>query len=147
MPVKEIILIMQNHGYQYFRNSQRSGFSNRLYASDTRLSLDTSYPNLTSISHAYGLIYSSISSLAELHSVLTSWKNDDSPKPIKTLVEVVLSHEELLSPKCQPSVMADGSIISMPLEDMSPLLPSDDLEALLGTPLSSQSYAARTEQR
>jgi acetolactate synthase-1/2/3 large subunit len=43
------------------------------------------------------------------------------------IVEVILEENEVLAPKVSALPQADGSLLSMPLEDMSPLLPRDVL--------------------
>lgn len=44
------------------------------------------------------------------------------------LINVHLKNDEVLSPKVAAMPQPDGSIISMPLEDMSPLLTLEELE-------------------
>ena len=56
---------------------------------------------------------------------------DDSLK----VVEVILKEDETLSPKVSAMPQSDGSIISMPLEDMSPLLPRALLRQEMLVPL------------
>jgi len=56
-----------------------------------------------------------------------------------------LSTVEMLAPKVAALPQPDGSMLSMPLEDMSPLLPLEQLQAEMQRPLSSQSLAARGE--
>jgi acetolactate synthase-1/2/3 large subunit len=51
------------------------------------------------------------------------------------IVEVMLEENVVLSPKVAALPQPDGSIISMPLEDMSPLLPRDQLRKEMLIPL------------
>jgi len=48
---------------------------------------------------------------------------------------VVLEENEVLAPKVSAIPQPDGSMISMPLEDMSPLLPRDVLRKEMIIPL------------
>ncbi|MCA8973628.1 MAG: hypothetical protein KDC98_02855, partial [Planctomycetes bacterium] len=57
--------------------------------------------------------------------------------------DVHLLSDETLAPKCAAIPRADGSIVSMPLEDMSPLLSLDELAAQMSTPLQPASLQAR----
>jgi acetolactate synthase-1/2/3 large subunit len=63
------------------------------------------------------------------------------PRPC--LVDLHVATDEQLSPKAAALPQKDGSMLSMPLEDMSPLLSLEELEAEMLTPLTSQSRAAR----
>jgi acetolactate synthase-1/2/3 large subunit len=58
-------------------------------------------------------------------------------------VDVRLATEEQLTPKAAALPQADGSMLSMPLEDMSPLLSLADLKREMVVPLAEQSLAAR----
>jgi acetolactate synthase-1/2/3 large subunit len=51
------------------------------------------------------------------------------------VVEVVLEEDEILAPKVSALPQPDGSIVSMPLEDMSPLLSRADLRREMIVPL------------
>jgi acetolactate synthase-1/2/3 large subunit len=63
------------------------------------------------------------------------------PGPI--LCDVSIIKNEALWPKVAAIPQADGGMISMPLEDMSPLLPVEKLEQEMLVELSSSSYEAR----
>ena len=52
-----------------------------------------------------------------------------------SIVEVMLEEQVVLTPKVSALPQSDGSIISMPLEDMSPLLPRDVLRQEMLVPL------------
>jgi acetolactate synthase-1/2/3 large subunit len=62
------------------------------------------------------------------------------PRPC--LIDVQLVPDETLQPKCAAIPRADGSIVSMPLEDMSPLLPLETLKAEMIVPLLPASLDA-----
>ena len=55
------------------------------------------------------------------------------------LVDVRVLESEALFPKSAALPQADGSMISMPLEDMSPLLPRDEFRANMLVPLDPAS--------
>jgi acetolactate synthase-1/2/3 large subunit len=53
--------------------------------------------------------------------------------PGRVICEVFMSPTQLFSPKLGVVARADGSLVSPPLEDLSPLLPRDVLEqAMIG---------------
>ena len=143
LPGSVILCIMENHGYQSIRNSQRTSFSGRLFASDTRNMSSTRFPDLSILAPAYGFRYVCIRTLHDLDTLFSSIDLDDTSKNYKIIASIKIEVEEILAPKCVPYIHADGSIISMPLEDMSPLLGALELESLLGSPLTQQSLSAR----
>ena len=62
-----------------------------------------------------------------------------------SIIEIKLVEEEALWPKVSVVTKEDGSMVSMPLEDMSPLLSEKELNIALGfnNPLSKESIKAR----
>ena len=80
-----------------------------------------------------------ITKLEELYASIANALALGSP----SLIEVVLQKDEKRSPKCATSPQKDGSMLSMPLEDMSPLLPLEVLENEQFTRLSPESLNAR----
>jgi len=65
------------------------------------------------------------------------------PSPI--IIEVMLQTDENLSPKVAAIPQKNGSMLSMPLEDMSPLLPIQVLEKEMCIDLLPASYSARIQ--
>ncbi|MDP1898094.1 MAG: hypothetical protein Q8K43_09440, partial [Sulfurimicrobium sp.] len=64
-------------------------------------------------------------------------------QPWPLLVDVRLISNEALVPKVSALPQPDGSIKSMPLEDMTPLLPLETLRAEMDVELSALSLVAR----
>lgn len=123
------LFIMNNGGYASIRNTQRNYFSSRYVASGPESGLNM--PDLDKLAHTYGLGYMEISDCQNLRGQLT--KAQTLPRPC--IIDVRLIPEEALAPKCAAIIGADGSIVSMPLEDMSPLLPLSQLQAEMVVPL------------
>jgi acetolactate synthase-1/2/3 large subunit len=59
------------------------------------------------------------------------------------IIDMQLVSNEVLSPKVAALPQPDGSMLSMPLEDMSPLLPLEELKREMMIPLLPQSEKAR----
>ena len=59
------------------------------------------------------------------------------------MFDVLLTRNEMLAPKCSAMPQPDGSILSMPLEDMSPLLPMDVMTERMGQDIDGLSQKAR----
>lgn len=123
------LFIMNNGGYASIRNTQRNYFSSRYVASGPESGLNM--PGLDKLAQAYGLAYMEISDCKDLRGQLA--RAQALPRPC--IIDVRLIPEEALAPKCAAIIGADGSIVSMPLEDMSPLLPLSQLQAEMIVPL------------
>lgn len=130
------LFIMNNGGYASIRNTQRNYFNGRYLGSgpDSGLLM----PSLEKLANTYGLPFLEISDCTNLAEALAHAQT--LPRPC--LIDVRLIPEESLQPKCAAIPRADGSIISMPLEDMSPLLPLEILKAEMIVPLLPASLEA-----
>ena len=113
------VVVMNNGGYASIRNTQRNYFEGRYLGtgSDSGLYI----PDFVAIAKAIGFDSNDIYSVKELENAFGS----RGPK----VVNVHLQTDEVLSPKVAAMPQFDGSIISMPLEDMSPLLTIEELKA------------------
>jgi acetolactate synthase I/II/III large subunit len=107
------LVIMNNNGYASIRNTQRNYFQGRYVGSGQSSGLWI--PDFMKLAAAMDIPCERVTDIAQLKSSLFG----DQLR----MVEVILEEDELLTPKVSALPQADGSIISMPLEDMSPLLP------------------------
>lgn len=131
------LIVMDNEGYASIRNTQRNYFQGRYIATDSNSGLHI--PNLGAISQAIGLKALYIDSLEQLTFSLQQAMQLEGP-----LVCIVrLMPDESLWPKTAAIPQKDGSMLSMPLEDMTPLLPIEVLQDEMIIPLSQVSLAAR----
>ena len=129
------LVVMNNGGYASIRNTQRNYFESRYVGTGPEAGLWM--PDLEELARAYHLPFLRISDASELEQGLAEAMR--MPRPM--IVEVLLMKDEALSPKVAAIPQADGSMTSMPLEDMSPLLPLAVLEEeMAGTiaPVSRQ---------
>ncbi len=116
------LVVMNNGGYASIRNTQRNYFESRYVGTGPEAGLWM--PDLEELARAYHLPFKRISDAAELDQGLAEAMQ--MPRPM--ILEVLLMKDEALSPKVAAIPQADGSMTSMPLEDMSPLLPLAVLE-------------------
>jgi len=130
------IVVMNNGGYASIRNTQRNYFSSRYIGSGVSSKLEL--PPLAGVARSFGIDAVSGDCLADLEGF---FNNLDFSGP--RLLDFRLASDEALSPKVSALPQKDGSILSMPLEDMSPLLDLEALEREMLVPLSLQSLAAR----
>ena len=127
------LVIMNNNGYASIRNTQRNYFQERYLGSGQSSGLWI--PDFLKIAQAMGIRCERVNDIQQLTPDLF----DSELK----LIEVVLEEDVVLAPKVSALPQADGSIISMPLEDMSPLLPRDVLRQEMLIPLRPESLNAR----
>lgn len=130
------LFIMNNGGYASIRNTQRNYFEGRYVASGPESGLHM--PDLAKVADTYSLPYMCIDDVTDLGAKLASAQA--LPRPC--LIDVRLISDESLQPKCAAIPRPDGSIVSMPLEDMSPLLPLATLQAEMLVPLLPASLEA-----
>jgi len=129
------VVVMNNAGYASIRNTQKNYFEERYLG--TGQSSGLLIPNFVNIARALNIEATSVDTLEQLELAF----NQSCVGP--RLINVNLKSEELLSPKVAALPQKDGSIISMPLEDMSPLLSMEILQQEMLIPLSEQSLKAR----
>lgn len=92
-------------------------------------------PDLQELARTYQLPFLRIGDAAELAPSLAQ----AMARPRPMIVEVLLQRDEALALKVAAAPQADGSMTSMPLEDMTPLLPLAQLQAEMRGPLSPAS--------
>lgn len=131
------LVVMNNGGYASIRNTQRNYFEARYVGTGPEAGLWM--PDLEELARAYHLPFKRIRDAAELAEGLAEAVSQ--PRPM--IVEVMLMNDEALSPKVAAVPQPDGSMTSMPLEDMSPLLPLEVLEREMNGHLSPVSRKAR----
>ena len=99
-------------------------FKGNFVASNKKSGLEI--PNLSKICDSFGLNYYLLDN--------SNKKNFDEiiKKKETALIEIKLVEEESLWPKVSVITKKDGSLVSMPIEDMSPLLTEKELKDALG---------------
>ena len=131
------LFVMNNGGYASIRNTQRNYFAGRYMGSGADSGLGQ--VDLKTLAASYGVGYARIDGAANLQARLAHAMTMSRP----CLVDVHLQPDEVLQPKCAAIPQPGGGMLSMPLEDMSPLLSLADLEAEMIAPLDSTSRCAR----
>ena len=129
------LFVFNNNGYASIRNTQRNYFDARYVGSGPAGKLDI--PDLVALAKTFGWDAFRIEDASDLHDGLQRALAHDGP----LLVDVKLINDEALFPKSAALPQADGSMRSMPLEDMSPLLPRDEFRANMIVPLDPASEA------
>lgn len=131
------IIVLNNGGYTSIRNTQRNYFDGRYVG--TGLESGLWFPDLKKLTELYEMNYYSISKSEDIAEVI----NKAIGLKSACIVNVQLKPDEILAPKVSAIPQADGSMISMPLEDMSPLLSLEDLKGEMLIELVDQSKKAK----
>ncbi len=131
IPVR--MFVFNNRGYASIRNTQRNYFDGRYVGTGPESGLDI--PDLVTLAKTFGWEAFSIEDARDLRGGIR--RALDSKGPL--LIDVRVMQNEALFPKSAALPQADGSMQSMPLEDMSPLLPREELRATMIVPLDPAS--------
>ncbi|MES2998405.1 MAG: thiamine pyrophosphate-binding protein [Pseudomonadota bacterium] len=137
LPIK--IFIFNNDGYLMIKNTQKALFSGR-YAGTNKKS-GVSCPNFSALAQAFGMASFSIKTWDDFESVMLKLQNLSGP----VICEVFTHPEQLFLPKLSLALQKEGSIISPPLEDLSPLLPRDELRENMLIGMHPKSEALEVE--
>ncbi|HIE88246.1 MAG TPA: thiamine pyrophosphate-binding protein [Gammaproteobacteria bacterium] len=139
LPIR--LFILSNAGYGSIRATQRNYFDGRYVGTGPEAKLFL--PDFEKIANTWEMpfvrIENSDQMASQIEQVLAM------PGPV--ICEVVLQENEALRPKVSAIVQEDGSMISMPLEDMTPLLPLEEMREVMGGNLMPASIAARKNER
>lgn len=114
LPVK--IFIWNNEGYASIRSMQNNNFGGFQVASGKSSGL--SMPDTVKVAAAYGLKTFRISDNVQLEEQIGTVLDAEGP----VLCELVISQEEMVSPRTKTIVHEDGSLESYPLERMWPVI-------------------------
>lgn len=120
LPIK--IMILNNNGYLLIRHSQNNFMDGRLIGESSATGV--SFPDMEKISAAYGIPFVRIAALGELEEKLDIVKNHAGP----LICEIMTPANQLLIPRVASKALADGSMVSMPYDDMFPFLPREEYE-------------------
>lgn len=120
LPIKTIIL--NNNGYLLIRHTQNNFQGGRLIG--THAETGVSFPDMKKIANAYGIKYISAARLDELDFALEELFKYKGP----VIFEVMTPQNQMLIPRVASKKMDDGSMVSMPYDNMFPFLPSEEYE-------------------
>jgi acetolactate synthase I/II/III large subunit len=138
LPLK--LFVLNNGGYGSIRNMQKNYFDSRFVASCPEGGLDM--PDFVAVARAFGIEAICIDDAAQLVDGVRYALSKRGP----LLIDVRIMENETLWPKSAAIPQPDGTMRSMPLEDMSPLLPRDEFRANMLAPLDPASENVTDEQ-
>jgi acetolactate synthase-1/2/3 large subunit len=121
LPVK--IFILNNNGYGSIRNSQRNYFGGHYVASDPSSGL--TLPDWRAVTESYRMPFFRIENHKQLRETVAATLGTEGP----AVCEVMISPDQATMPRVTSKQRADGSIASVPMEDMAPFLDRDEFNS------------------
>ncbi len=128
LPIK--IFLINNNGYHSIRITQTNLF-NKNFVGIGPQSGDLSFPEFRKIAEAFGYKYYSAHSNAEMKNVVDEVLSTEGP----AFTEIFTDTNQVWEPKSSTKRLADGTLVSPPLEDLAPFLPREELEKIMVIPL------------
>jgi len=124
LPIK--LIIFNNDGYLMIKHTQKAILGGRYAGTDPHSGV--SCPNFSKLAAAFDVPAWQIRTWADFDRVLPQFQGHSGP----AICEVFMHPEQPFTPKLSLATQPDGSLVSPPLEDLSPLLPRKVLhEAML----------------
>lgn len=117
LPIKYFVLC--NGTYASIMATQRNYFAARMVGSDPSSHL--TLPDIRRVSEAYGIESCEIQDHTDIGNRVQAVL--DRPGPVVCAVKV--SSDQVTAPRATSSVRPDGTIVSLPMEDMAPRLPRE----------------------
>ena len=119
LPIR--IFVLDNRGYLSIRTSQ-SNFFGRLAGADPDSGI--ALPDFAAVARAFGIPGSRLDS-ADFASQLPAILEAEGPY----LCQVALDDTQAFEPRVSSRQLADGTIVSAPLDDMYPFLDPEELDS------------------
>jgi len=130
LPIKYFVLC--NQGYGSIRATQRNYFNGHYVASDPSSGL--TLPSVKKIARAYGIQSLTIYDHVDIKSQIRKVLNSGGP----FVVEVKVSPDHVASPRLSSIRRADGTMVSMPLEDLWPFLDREEFRSNMIVPITDE---------
>ena len=131
------IFIINNKGYASIRSTQRNYFDSRYVGTGPEAKLFM--PNIGEIARSIGIKSISVDKVEGLANAIAQCLAEEGT----IICDIQVMNNESLWPKSASIPQVDGSMLSMPLEDMSPLLPIEEMNLIMNGKVEPRSYLAR----
>lgn len=115
------IIIFNNDGYLMIKHTQKALFKGRYSCTDTKSGVTC--PDYSKVAKAFDFPSFQIRTWEDMDRVMPQLQEIQGP----AVCEVFMHPEQLFLPKLSLAPQKDGSIVSPPIEDLSPLLPREEL--------------------
>ncbi len=129
LPIK--LFVVNNEGYHSMRQTESNLFPELTKVGIGPESGDLSFPEMKKIALAYDIPYFSASSNNEIPDTIDKTLATDG----FVMCEIFVDINQKFEPKSATKRLPDGTLISPPLEDLSPFLPREELKQIMQIPL------------
>ena len=119
LPIK--IFVLNNDGYHSIRQSQQNHFPDNIVGCGPDSGL--SFPDFTKLAGGFDLPASRVAKHGDLSAAIRASLDGDGPH----LCEVMIDKRQEFAPKLSSRKLADGTMVSPTLEDLSPFLSREAL--------------------
>ncbi|MHA8083445.1 thiamine pyrophosphate-binding protein [Aquirufa sp. A-Brett2-15D] len=120
LPIK--LFIFNNDGYLMIKHTQNALFNGRRAGVDTNSGVTC--PNFSALALAFGIPSFQIRTWEDFENIIPLVQEINGP----VICEVFMHPHQLFVPKLGLAIQNDGSLISPPLEDLSPFLSRQELK-------------------
>jgi acetolactate synthase-1/2/3 large subunit len=120
LPIK--IIIFNNDGYLMIKHTQNALFNGRKAAVDKNTGVTC--PNFSAVAKAFDLPSFQIKTWEDFDKIIPEIQNYQGP----LICEVFMHPNQLFVPKLSLAIQDDGTLISPPLEDLSPFISREELQ-------------------
>ena len=127
MPIK--IFLINNGGYHSIRQTQKNYFGEPLVGIGVD-SYDLSFPDMEKLAAAYGYPYVAARHNEELAAAVERTLAAEGP----AICEAFVTRDQNFEPKSAAKRLPDGTMVSPPLEDLSPFLSEEEMDAMMIIP-------------
>ena len=117
LPIK--FFVLNNGGYVSIRNSQSKHFDLEIASSENS---GVTLPNFEKITNSYGIKYDRIESHNNIEENIQKVLDEKGP----VVCEIIMPYSQESFPRNSTYKKEDGSFISLPMEDLLPLLDRDE---------------------
>ena len=132
LPIKYFILC--NGTYASIIGAQRSHFKGHLVGSDPSSHL--TLPDVIKVAEAYGIKAMEIKDQRDIRTEVAAVLAYDGP----VVCAVHVSSDQATLPRATSSIRADGTLFSLPMEDLAPPLPRDEFRANMMIPPAQEQF-------
>ena len=120
LPIK--LFVFNNDGYLMIKHTQAALFKGRRAGVDKKTGV--SCPNFSALATAFNIPSYQIRTWEDFETIIPKVQAHEGA----VICEVFMHPNQLFVPKLSLAIQEDGSLVSPPLEDLSPLLPREELE-------------------
>ena len=129
-PIK--IFLMNNQGYHSIRQTQQNFFGQPLVGVGEDSGLG--FPDFAKLAAGFGLSYNRCTTHADLDAAIHEALTGDEPH----ICEIMLRLDQQFAPKLSSKRLADGRMVTKPLEDMAPFLSSEEMAENMLIPMITE---------